>query len=148
MYVLKHQFSSFQDGKEIVFDSTNPLFNLKLLKIMKHPILQSCIDACFECAAACEQCAMICLKKNEISPFVRCIQTSLSCASICTTTARVVFLDPDQASKVCEVCAELCETCAAECERIDHHHCSNTAQLARDCAEACRKMIGQLVYSK
>jgi hypothetical protein len=109
---------------------------------MQYQLYKSCIDACFSCAAECERCATECLKEDDIKILSRCISLNRECALICDTTARLMALNGDNASLLCQTCAEICEFCATECEQnIDLEHCKRCAIECHRCAEECRSMM-------
>jgi hypothetical protein len=107
--------------------------------------MQSCIDACLDCAAECQNCASACLHEDDVKMLSRCIQLDLECAEACFASARLMGLRGEHAAAFCITCAEICEACAEECEKHAEHgmdHCRRCAEACRRCAEECRAMAG------
>lgn len=103
--------------------------------------LQSCIEACYRCAAQCDQCAGACLDEREASAMVPCIRADLDCADICRAAAAAMARGSAQIERICRVCAEVCDACASECARHTMQHCQDCARACRECANACRSML-------
>lgn len=104
--------------------------------------MQSCIDACLDCAVECQHCATACLNENDVKMLARCIQLDLECAEACYASARLMGIGGEHAPAFCATCAEICDACAAECEKHDLEHCRRCAEVCRKCAEECRAMAG------
>ncbi|RYD71089.1 MAG: four-helix bundle copper-binding protein, partial [Sphingobacteriales bacterium] len=54
---------------------------------MSHQKFQSCITACYECAAECDHCATACLGEDNVKMMHKCIEIDLYCADMCRTAA-------------------------------------------------------------
>jgi hypothetical protein len=113
---------------------------------MPHEKYQSCIDACNDCSAQCEQCASACLDEDMVQELTRCIKLDLDCALICTMTAKLMSRDSEEATHICQHCAEVCRRCAEECRKHDMSHCRQCAEACERCADECEKMVGELVH--
>lgn len=113
------------------------------ITLMPHESMQSCIDACYDCAVACDHCASACLREQEPKKLSRCIALDIDCAELCRTAAALMSRGSEFAVAVCATCAEVCEACAQECERHDMDHCRECAAACRKCAEECRRMGAQ-----
>ncbi|CAM2815412.1 hypothetical protein SAXI111661_02950 [Saccharomonospora xinjiangensis] len=80
----------------------------------------------------------------------KCVRTSLGCADVWDTTARVlsrhIEFVADITKAVLGADATVCSSCADECGRhADHHeHCRVCEQACRRCERACRELIGGL----
>lgn len=102
------------------------------------------VTECSHCAIACNACADACLAEENVDHLRNCISLNLSCADICTATARVMSRAMDVGADVTpallEVCAQICEACADECgKHADmHEHCAACAEACDKCAEVCR----------
>ena len=55
---------------------------------MPHQQLQSCIDACNDCALACDHCAASCLKEQDVKGMARCIALDIDCGKECVKECR------------------------------------------------------------
>jgi hypothetical protein len=114
----------------------------QLLQNEKWP---SCIDACMRCAESCEYCATCDLQEDNLKMMINCAQANRACASVCWTSAQLMSMDSEFATKFCNICADICDACAKECERhTDMDHCQQCAQSCRKCANECRRMSGTL----
>lgn len=106
---------------------------------MSHEKFQSCIDACYDCAAECKHCETACLEEKDIKELVRCIKLNSDCATMCVLTAKMMSGGSEFSSQVGELCADICDACAEECEKHSHmEHCKKCAEACRTCAEECR----------
>lgn len=99
-----------------------------------------CIMACYTCSTMCEYCAGACLKDEEVSTLIRCIELDRQCAVMCRSAAEVMAVGSQQAEALCQLCASACDACAEECEmhaaKMDH--CRECAEACRKCAQECR----------
>lgn len=103
--------------------------------------MQQCINNCQECHRICEQLIPYCLSQGGMHSEPRHIQTLLTCADICRTSAHFMMWNSDLHSKVCGVCAEVCLQCAVDCERMsDDKMMKLCAEVCRRCAASCEKM--------
>ncbi len=70
-----------------------------------------------------------------------CISANLTCADVCTATARALSRTTVPSLTVIRAllttCMLACRSCADECERHDHEHCQLCAQACRACERAC-----------
>jgi hypothetical protein len=107
---------------------------------MAHEQFQSCIDACYACAASCDHCAVACLQEADPKPMARCIALDLDCAEICRMAAAYMARGSEMASMICQTCADVCEACGEECAKHQAGHCQECAQACRSCADECRRM--------
>ena len=98
---------------------------------------QNLIKALNECVAACNHCTSACLEEEDVKMMVRCIQTDIVCAEICSTTAKVLAFDSSNSQEMVDLCGKICSECAAECEKLDMEHCRLCAEVCRKCEEAC-----------
>lgn len=109
---------------------------------MAHQQYQSCIDACYDCAAACDHCATSCLQEQDVKMMARCIALDMDCAQICRLAASYMARGSAMASAIWQVCADVCDACADECAKHQMGHCQECAQACRRCADECRRMSG------
>lgn len=109
---------------------------------MPHQSFQSCLQACDECAIACDHCAASCLKEADVKMMARCIALDMDCAQACRLASAFMSRGSDNASLICEACADICETCGEECSRHQMEHCQQCARACKRCAEECRRMAG------
>lgn len=109
---------------------------------MAHAQFQSCIDACYACAAACDHCAVSCLQEPDPKAMARCIALDIDCAEICRLAAGYMARGSEMATAICQACAEVCDACADECAQHQMGHCQECAQACRRCADECRRMAG------
>ena len=103
---------------------------------------QSCIEACYACAATCDTCASACLKEEDVKMMAGCIALDIDCADICRVAAGFMARGSQLASAICQACAEVCEACADECGKHEAQHCKDCAAACRRCAQECRSMSG------
>jgi hypothetical protein len=101
---------------------------------------KACIEACLNCMAFCNHCASACLKEENPSEMVQCIQLDMECAAACVAAAQLMSLGSERAREWCNLCADLCEQCAEACEKHEQEHCIACARACRACAAACRNM--------
>jgi len=102
---------------------------------------QSCIDTCLSCATLCEYCASECLGEKDVAMMARCIELDRECAEACYASARLMAIGGEHAHMFCYSCAEICDDCADECEKHNPEHCKRCADECRKCADACRLML-------
>lgn len=107
---------------------------------MTHQSMQTCIDACYDCAVACDHCASACLQEQDVKSLARCIALDIDCAEICRTAAGFMSRGSECAGAICGICADVCDACAEECERHPMDHCRECAAACRKCADECRRM--------
>ena len=101
---------------------------------------QSCIEACMHCATVCDHCAASCLREEDVTMMVPCIQLDMECSSMCKTAALMMSVQSNHANAACQLCADVCIACAEECEKHDNEHCRRCAAVCRECAEECMSM--------
>ena len=100
---------------------------------MSHEKYQSCIEACYRCAAQCDHCAVACLEESNVSKMADCVRMDLDCADMCRFTATAIARGSDYAAQICNLCAETGD-------QYEHQHCKDCANQCRKCTEECRKM--------
>jgi hypothetical protein len=110
---------------------------------------RGCVEACFEAEVACVVCADACLAEDDARELERCIRSSLDCADIAGTTARVLarrLSDARLLRAQVEACARAFAACAAECQRhASHHdHCAACADACHRAAEHCGAVLREL----
>jgi hypothetical protein len=107
---------------------------------MEHLQFDSCIRACYACAAECDNCATACLHEADPRELAECIALDLDCADICRTAAAFMARASENSEEICAVCAEICSACADECRRHPMEHCRACAEAALRCADECERM--------
>jgi hypothetical protein len=105
--------------------------------------METCIQDCLVCQRACFVAAMCYLQQAEGHAEVELVQSLLTCANICQTTADLMLLSAKAHPYACAACAELCEQCAQKCEQkaanADMKAC---AKACCRCAESCYYLAG------
>lgn len=109
-------------------------------KLMTQNDFQSCIQACYDCAAACDFCSTACLQEEDPKMMARCIELDMECAAICRLAASSMARRSEFAEDICALCAEICEECGNECSKHSMDHCQACAQACMRCAQECRDM--------
>ena len=101
---------------------------------------EACIQACADCSLACRRCSAACLSEPNVEMMSRCIQLDLACAAICDAAVEGMLQLTNQASHICQACADACNACAEECEKHERDHCRQCAEACRNCASICLEM--------
>jgi hypothetical protein len=107
---------------------------------MEHLQFDSCIKACYECAAECDNCAIACLQETNPKEMTECIALDLDCADVCRTTAALLARASENAEAICALCAEICQSCADECRKHPSGHCRSCVEACLRCADECERM--------
>ena len=110
--------------------------------MMANDDFQTCIEACYACAAACDHCSTACLQEDDVKMMARCIALNMDCAQICRTAAAFMARGSDKARDLCRLCADVSTACGDECGKHDMEHCQACVRACRACADACRRMAG------
>lgn len=110
-------------------------------KIVDERQIEQCIEACLNCHTTCLKTAMQpCLELGGKHTKAEHFRLMLDCAQICQTTADFLLRGSALSELLCGACAVVCEACAHSCEVTgDMNKCM---QVARRCAEACRRLTG------
>ncbi len=105
-------------------------------------------------AEVCTACADACLGEPEnLEHLRRCIRTTLDCADVCTSTARVLMRQTETPNELVHAqlhaCVVACQVCADECDRHSdrHDHCRLCADTCRYCQERCNFLLGEISSS-
>lgn len=108
---------------------------------MSYEKFQSCINACYECAAASKHCTNACLEDKNVNNLTHCINLNSDCAAMCLLAAKLMAGGSEFSIQICEVCAGICNACAKECENhLQLEHCRKCAEVCRLCVKECRIM--------
>jgi hypothetical protein len=108
--------------------------------------LDKFIEACHACSVACEKCATACLFDEDVQDMRKVILLNRECSALCQATARILSVGVERFNMLFRACEEMCVICAKETGRYaDRHHCKQSAEAARACAEMCRRLKPELV---
>ena len=110
-------------------------------------LLASAIEAIVECSQACTACADACLSEDAIADLRKCVRTTMDCADVCDTTARVLSrhtgYDANISRVLLEACIAACKACGDECGQHAsmHEHCRVCGEACRACEAACQDLL-------
>jgi len=107
---------------------------------MPHEKFQSCIEACYACAAECDHCAVWCLSEQDAQSLARCVKLDMDCAQMCRLAASCMARGSEFSQAICRLCADVCQACGEECAKHEMDHCQRCAQACRKCADECTRM--------
>lgn len=108
---------------------------------MEQQQMESCIEACNDCALANDRCAAACLKEQDVKAMASCISLNIDCAEICRLAVGVMARGSEATNTVCQACAAVCDMCADECDKHPQQYCRDCANTCRRCAAECRQMV-------
>lgn len=108
---------------------------------MRPELSQSCISACYACAAACDVCVEDCRHEANIYAMEDCLALAIDCAEVCRLAVDYLERGRPTAAAICKACVDVCERCQAECDKYQMDYCRACASACRDCAEECRALI-------
>jgi hypothetical protein len=116
--------------------------------------LLAVIDACSACAQACSACADACLAEPPSDDLRANVRSSLDCADVCVTTARILSRDTagrlDLVVALLQACVTACKACDVTCGNAaaavadGHDHIRACHAACARCAEACQQLLAEM----
>lgn len=103
------------------------------------------IEILNNCADACDHCVSESLKEKDLEKMEACLRSSMNCADLCHTTARLVNREWKGLESILSACQETCRLCADECAEHDMEHCRKCEDACRQCAVECEDAHAELV---
>jgi hypothetical protein len=110
-------------------------------------VVAAAIDACQNSAQTCVSCADADLAEDDVAELSRCVALCVSCAEVCTITARALSRpaswDAFVVHRLLQACVRACTMSAEECHRHAHHHrhCAVCEKACRACEQACTELL-------
>lgn len=106
--------------------------------------LGTAAELCMECHLACVETMHHCLVAGGELAAAEHIGILRDCAEICLTNAHFLLSGSYFHTRTSSICADACDTCAIECAQSeDDHRLHACAEIARRCADACRRLAAQ-----
>lgn len=95
------------------------------------------IAAYGSCANACEHCLALCLTREDVQRYRRCVQLCRDCADLCRLTVTLMLRNSEYVVAASQLCRVACLACAEEAALHAALHCQECARSCQVCAEDC-----------
>ncbi len=114
-------------------------------------VMQECIEAC----SACEQACTLCAGSMSMSPEMAvCASMCQNAADMANTLMRMMLrpngMNGPAMMAMLKATVVMCMSCADECEAMAgmSADCAMCAEVCRQCAMACQKMMDSMLAAK
>ena len=121
------------------------------MKGMDVSVMQECIEAC----SACEQACTMCAGSMSMSPeMAMCSGMCQNSADMANTLMRMMLrpngMNGPAMMAMLQAMVVMCMSCADECEAMAgmSADCAMCAEVCRQCAMACQKMMDSMLAAK
>jgi hypothetical protein len=104
--------------------------------------MRNCIDSCLSCASVCTETIRQCLEMGGKHAEVQHITIMLDCAEICQTSANFMLRQSAAHVETCGTCAAICRACEESCRQIGGEMMTRCADECAACADSCERMAG------
>ncbi|WP_050032403.1 four-helix bundle copper-binding protein [Halorubrum halophilum] len=97
-------------------------------------------DCIENCSEASQVCEWCADECLGSEEMEECARLCRDVADLASLHARFMARGSSNSAQLARACADACEECAAECEDHDADHCQACAEVLRECADSCRRM--------
>lgn len=104
--------------------------------------MRDCVDSCLSCASVCTELIRHCLQMGGKHAEVSHVTIMIDCAEICQTSANFLLRKSDAHVETCGTCAAICRACEESCRQIGGVAMTSCADECARCAESCERMAG------
>jgi hypothetical protein len=111
-------------------------------------MMQECIEACSACEQACTMCAGSMMMSEDMA---MCNGMCMNCADMANTMMRMMMrpngMNGPAMMAMLQAMVVMCSSCADECEAhaAMSEDCRMCAEVGRQCAMACQKMMDSML---